>query len=314
VLTACRLHRPNGVAAVTERPMDPNVHRRMLRTELRRLREACPFTQKAVADEMSWSVSKLIRIESGSVTISINDLKALLALYGVRDPDTFQRFTDMARSTRRRSWLDDYRGVASPSYLAYLAYEEAANRSYNFQPTLVPGLLQTEEYAAEILRVVSRTRAEGLIELRVARQERTLARAEDLELYFVIDESVIRRPVGNAGIMKRQIEHLIELSQQPHISIEVAPFSLGFYRSLRLPYVVLEFPEPQAEAILYLEDPHREAIVREDTPIRDEDQDDLAAGKFPPTYLGMFSELLQRISPQETERKIESALREFGTE
>jgi hypothetical protein len=278
---------------------------------------------------MDWSVSKVIRIESGEVTISINDLSPLLQLYEVHDEGTRENLLDLARQARRdrqarrRSWLNQYKDVASKTYLSYLTYEETAVRSYNFQPTLVPGLLQTEEYAYEIMKVViggPRKRVLGLVDLRMARQEKTLARSS-LALYFLIDESVVRRVVGSTPVMIRQIQHLIDMNQRPNVTIEVVPFSAGFYKGLRLPFVVFEFADPEDEAILYLEDPHGEAIIREDAPAAvredalgaEDDPDTGSALTVPPTYLGIFLELRQKASAEETSRIFGSALRESGS-
>jgi len=313
---------------MTDRKLDPNVCRRRLRTELRRLRDNSSLTQVTVATRMEWSVSKLIRIESGEVTISVHDLAPLLDLYELRDEGNRNYLLDLARQARqarreqRRSWLNQYKDAASKMYLQYIGYEEDAVRSYNFQPTLVPGLIQTEEYANEIMRVIiggPRKRVEGLVDLRMARQERMLARS-NLEAYFLIDESVVRRVVGSTAVMLRQIQHLIELNERPNITIEVVPFSAGFHRGLRLPFVVLEFADPEDEAILYLENPHGEAIVREDTPAAmreyaaniEEDPEGASPLTVLPTYIGIFSEIRHKTSPEETSRIFGSALRELG--
>src|SRR5271166_6229606 len=107
-----------------ERDIDPSIHRRKLRNILRRSREDRGVTQNAAAEEMSWSVSKLIRIESGSVPISVNDLRALLRYYGITDSERVDSLLEMARLARRRSWLMQYRDIASDAYLAYLGAEE----------------------------------------------------------------------------------------------------------------------------------------------------------------------------------------------
>ena len=260
---------------------------------------------------MHWSVSKLTRIESEDVRISVNDLKALLEYYHVSDPDVIQRLLEMASQARKRSWLNAYKDVASPKYLSYLGFEEAAARSYNFQPVLVPGLLQTEDYASEVMHVIggSPSRVDGLIELRLTRQERTLARGEDLQLFFLIDESVLHRAVGGPNVMAVQIQRLIEARQLPNVGIEVLPFSIGIYRALRLPYVVLEFPNPDEEALLYLENPHGEALMREDIP---EHRDDEGVLPIPPTYLQIFMELRQRTSAAITDSLLAAALERFS--
>jgi transcriptional regulator with XRE-family HTH domain len=310
-----------------ERRVDPNACRRRLKVELRQLREANSLTQLTVATRMEWSLSKVIRIETGEVTISPNDLAPLLRLYEVQDEKRREYLIDLARQARqdrqarRRSWLNQYKDLASKPYLSYLSYEENAVRSYNFQPTLIPGMLQTEEYALDIMNVIigaPRRRVEGLVDLRMARQEKELARS-DIQWYFLMDESVARRVVGNAGIMTRQIQHAMDLNQRSNITVEIVPFHAGFYRGLRLPFVVFEFPDPSDEAVLYLEDPHGEAIIREDAPIQvigadpPSGEEGIDSGSaVPPTYLGIFLELRQKTSAEVTSRIFESALRELG--
>jgi len=301
-----------------ERDLDPTVYRRRLRTILREMRESQNITQGAAADEMSWSMSKLIRIESGSVTISVNDLKALVRYYGVVDQDRVNALVEMARNSRKHSWLTPYRGVAGDVFLTFLAHEDAAARSYSFQPILVPGLLQTEEYAAEVLRVIRGPKdleyIERQVELRVARQEKVFSRTDKLDLHYLLDESVVRRAVGGQGVMKRQVSHLLESCQLDNVSLRIVPFNLGIYRSIRVPYVVLEFNDPENETILYLEYPQGESIVREDGPV---DVDTTGATPdaptAPPTYLEIFAELEQRTSDEETTQILENTLREFDS-
>ena len=298
-----------------ERDVDPGVHRRKLRNMLRQSREYRGFTQSAVADEMSWSVSKLIRIESGSVTISVNDLRALLGYYGITDEEEVNSLLEMARLARKRSWLQQYRDIASAAYLAYLGAEETAVRSYNFEPVLVPGLLQTDEYAREVLRVLRGSkipsRTEGLVELRITRQERVFSRTDPaLDLHFLLDESVIRRPVGSREVMSRQISHLLDLSQRDNVAIRVIPYSVGLYRSVGVPFALLEFSAPEDETLLYLEYPQGDEIIREDVPGFDNLTED--APTTPPTYLEIFSELEQNTSADQTADILRSALRNLG--
>lgn len=304
------LGRSSGVGAMPERDIDPGVHRRKLRSILRQLRESCGKTQSVTAHEMSWSVSKLIRIESGSVSISVNDLRALVKSYGVTDDEKVEELVGLARLARGHSWLSGYRDVASEAYLAYLAYEELAVRSYNFQPVLVPGLLQIEEYAAAIVRTIRGpkipSRLERLVELRISRQEKVFSRTDQFNLHFLLDESVVRRPVGSAAIMRRQLQRLLELGERDNVSIEIIPFKAGFYRSIRVPFVVFEFSQPEDQAILYLEYPKREEIIREDVPVADGDPG--SGPTTPPTYLEIFAELQQLTSAQKTMEILQEAL------
>jgi transcriptional regulator with XRE-family HTH domain len=157
--------------------LDPMVQRRRLRVELRKAREAAGLSQKEVAPEMDWSLSKLIRIETGAVSISINDLRMLLQLYRVSDLERTNGLIAMARAAREPAWWFPYREGLSPEFTNMLSYESAASIIRNFQPMLVPGLLQTGEYAratlAEMVPPVAPDPAilgqvDGLVELRMA--------------------------------------------------------------------------------------------------------------------------------------------------
>jgi len=296
--------------------MDPSVYRRRLRNTLRETRESLGIIQATAAAEMTWSVSKLIRIETGMVTISVNDLKALLGYYKIDDPERVASLIEMAKNSRRSSWTSPYKGIASDVFLTYIGHEDAAVRSYSFQPILVPGLLQTDEYATEVLRVLRGSkdpqRINGLVELRIARQERVFNRGDEIRLSYLIDESVVRRVVGGPEVMKRQVRHLIDECQQENLSIRIIPFGTGVYRSMRVPFVVLEFSDPEEEAVLYLEYPQRESLIREDRPFEDGDTGPQSSPPTtPPTYLEIFAELQQHTSDEETLRILQSALAEL---
>lgn len=296
--------------------MDPSVYRRRLRNTLRRTRESLGIIQSTAAAEMTWSVSKLIRIETGMVTISVNDLKALLGYYKINDPEKVASLVEMAKNSRRSSWTSSYKGIASDVFLTYIGHEDAAVRSYSFQPILVPGLLQTDEYAIEVLRVMRGSkdpqRINGLVELRIARQERVFARGDEIRLSYLIDESVVRRVVGGPEVMKRQVRHLIDECRRENLSIRIIPFGTGVYRSMRVPFVVLEFSDPEEEAVLYLEYPQRESLIREDGPFEDGDTGlPSSPPTTPPTYLEIFAELQQHTSDEETLRVLQSALAEL---
>ena len=293
-----------------ERDVDPSFYRRKLRNMLRQTRETCGFTQGSVATEMSWSVSKLIRIESGSVTISVNDLRALLRYYSVTDDEQVNGLVEMARQARKRSWLGQYRDIASDAYLTLLGAEDTAVRSYNFEPVLIPGLLQTDEYAGEVLRTLRgpkiQSRLEGLLALRIDRQNRIFSRTRpSLDMHFLLDESVVHRLVGSAELMRRQITHLLELNQRDNISIRIIPYSAGLYRSIRVAYVLLEFSEPEDDTLLYLEYPQGDEIIREDVPALEMEEE---PPTVPPTYLEIFSELEQSTADSDTQQILRDAL------
>jgi len=281
---------------------DPTVHRRRLRNELRKAREAAGKTQRDVARAMDWSQSKLIRIETGAVNISTNDLRALLAHYGV-DTARIDAQVDLARAAREQPRWNIYRDVATPEYISFLGYESSASVVRNFEPLLVPGLLQTEEYAREVLGTIESgnpQRVDVLVDLRMQRQE-LITRESPPDLHFIMDEAVIRRAVGGPSVTRRQLKHILETSQYPNVTVRVIPFTQGMYQRLRVPYVLFEFPDPEDEDVLYVETPTGESIVRENSP---EERDMID----PVTYLGVFWQLEQIASRDDAPGMLESVI------
>ncbi|MFD5633549.1 helix-turn-helix domain-containing protein [Streptomyces sp. NPDC127077] len=244
---------------------DPALQRRRLREQLRRLRESKHLTQKAVAEQLEWSHSKIIRIESGTVGISITDLRALLALYSVADAAQIDTMVSMARAAKERPWWDAYKNMAPQAFVVSIAYENAASVIRNFEPDLVPGLLQTEEYAREVLQWTSPPEQAGpRADLRLERQER-LFRPDGPEMHFIVDEGALARTVGRPAVMRRQLNRLKELADHPKVTLRVVPFHLGLYRYFTTSYVIFEFAEPDEDMALYLETQarHSDAIIVE---------------------------------------------------
>jgi hypothetical protein len=217
---------------------------------------------------MDWSLSKIIRIENGSVSISTNDLKALLPYYQIVDAERTGELVALARAARERSWWSMYRDVAPSRLLQFIEYESAAVITRNFEPLLVPGLLQTEEYArATIRQFYDRLTADGvdtLMELRMKRQE-LLDRPDPPLLFFILDEAVIRRLVGGKVVMRRQVRQLTEIAGKPNVTVEVVPFSAGVHAGMNGSFVVLEFPDAEDDDVLYLESTQGE-LIKPDLP------------------------------------------------
>jgi transcriptional regulator with XRE-family HTH domain len=233
---------------------DPLVLRRRLRVALRNARNESGLTQKDVAATLGWSPSKLIRIENGSVSVTIPDLKALLEEYGVKDRTRIDELVDLSRHAREPGWLT-YSDVLSKDFTTYLSYEASAARTYQYQPSLLPGLLQTEEYARATLRDVYAT-PDGVIDrLWAVRQRRQELHDRELppEMVFVLDEPVIRRQLGGAAVMVRQLKRLREDAARPHVTLQIIPFSAGGHTGLTGPIVVLQFADPSADDIVFLE-------------------------------------------------------------
>jgi len=238
-----------------DRP-SPVVQRRRLRTELRKARQDVGLTQEQVADAMDWSMSKMIRIEAGTVGISTTDLKALLDHYQLDDPELTSQLVALARAARERSWWSVYRDLAPPGLLQLIGYEAASFIIRNFETLVVPGLLQTEDYARAVVESLEEgataQRVNTLVEIRMRRQEQ-LDRDDPPLLFFILDEAVVRRLIGGRNVMRRQIHYLIEMAARPHVTIEIVPFNAGTHPGLRGPFVIVEFPDPGDDDVLYLE-------------------------------------------------------------
>ena len=245
----------------------PAVQRRRLRAELRRARQEAGLTQDQVSTALEMSLSKVIRIEAGTVGVSANDLRALLGLYHVTDPDEVASLLTLARAGRERPWQSAYRDIASPRLLQFIELEAPASVSRNFQPLMIPGLLQTEEYARIMLgQLKADLPDEGidsLVEVRMRRQE-LIDRDDSPLLFFILDEAATRRLVGGRDLMRRQLRRLTELAGRPRITIEVVPFSAGAHEGMQGSFIIQEFPDPNDDDVLYLEGPEGELISHDD--------------------------------------------------
>jgi transcriptional regulator with XRE-family HTH domain len=259
----------------------PLVQRRRLRGELRQARQDAGLTQEAVAAAMEWSLSKVIRIEAGAVGISTNDLRALLRLYHINDPQRVGYLLSLGRDARKQTWWSKYRGAAPPNYFQYIEYETAAIIVRTHETILVPGLLQTKEYATTLAQrgtsVLPERNIRTLVEIRMERQKQVLGHPESPLSFFILDEAVIRRLLGEESIASGQVAKLIEMAEHPRVTIEVVPFSAGINRGMYENFSILEF-EGFGDDILYFESA-RDAIFSHDE-----------AGEIS-TYRELFEEL-----------------------
>jgi transcriptional regulator with XRE-family HTH domain len=237
------------------------MHRRRLRNELRTARLDKGMTQEQVAQAMEWSLSKMNRIEKAKTGISANDLKALLPLYGITAKDRTQELLTLARAARQAPWWRRYADVAPSTLLELIDYENAATAISQFEPMFVPGILQTEDYALAVLRASygAESPAERLVSLRTRRRD-LLASEGAPAFSFVIDESVIRRPVGGPAVMRSQLMHLVSLADLPNVTIQVVPFAVGVHPGMKGPFKVIEFDDEPDDDVVFLEGPHGDVI------------------------------------------------------
>ncbi|WP_328881668.1 helix-turn-helix domain-containing protein [Streptomyces sp. NBC_00299] len=241
---------------------DPMYLRKRLSSQLQAARKKAGYSQPDVANEMVWSLSKVMRLESGRTKISINDLRALISFYGLPDSAATELLAS-AQDARRQPWWQEYRNLLSEGFKSYLGYEASASVIRNYELLFVPGLLQTEEYARVVLSQSIVPEKEELLELRMRRQERMLQQDSDTELRFLIDEAALRRVVGTPALMQAQLAHLRAVSELPNVSMAVIPFKRGLYPLLRSPYVIFEFSAPEQDMVVYLENPDGSVILRD---------------------------------------------------
>jgi len=245
---------------------DPTTQRRRLRVELRRARDAAELKQAEVAQAMDWSPSKLIRIERGDVSVSTNDLKALLSHYGVKDKGRVNGLLELARSARGTSFYDQYTEVLKPGFKEYLAYEASASVIRQYDPVLISGLLQTEEYGRAILEHVAGFGPEAVDNAWAVRQHRQEVheRENPPEMLFVVDEAALRRHVGRGHVMRHQMERLKAFAAEPHISLQILPFTRGAHPGMAGNFILLEFADPNLDDLVHLESINQ-ITIRDDT-------------------------------------------------
>ena len=242
----------------------PIVHQRRLRAELRRLREVSKLTQQAVADDLEWSVSKVMRIESGSTNVGITDLRALLALYQVTDEDKVHAMLTAARASKKSAWWTPFRSHITAQLYAFIGYEASSWRIQQFQSTTVPGLLQTPEYVATISKAFGNDEAEVErgVEIRMNRQSIVGPGGPDME--FLLDEAILRRVVGSKEIMAAQLRKIVDSAKFSNIRIRVIPFDAVEPAGMEGSFTVLYVSRSPDEHVVILQEPLRDVLIRDD--------------------------------------------------
>ncbi|MFI5569539.1 helix-turn-helix domain-containing protein [Streptomyces sp. NPDC051740] len=225
----------------------PAVRRRKLGAELRALRTSAGLTSGEAARLAGWHQSKVSRIETGTSGVKPADVRLLLDVYGVADPQLRELLLVLSGSgdgDGRHHWWHAYRGVLPPTYRDFISLESQASAMRTLETTVIPGLLQTPEYARAVteaaLEDAPEERLDTLVEVRLARQD-VLRATPPLELSAVLDEAVLRREVGGPGVMTRQLNRLVEAARLPQVRLQVLPFSAGAHIGMTGPFVIFSF-------------------------------------------------------------------------
>ncbi|MFF6997567.1 helix-turn-helix domain-containing protein [Streptomyces sp. NPDC008313] len=234
--------------------VNPTVRRRRLGQELRRLRELKGMTAEEVAERLLVSQSKISRLENGRRSISQRDVRDLCGVYEVEDHRIVDSLMQMAKDSRQQGWWHSFGDIP---YSVYIGLETDAASLRVYDPQVVPGLLQTRPYAEALIAGALPETAAGdidkRVQVRLRRQERISAPENPLRLWTVLDEAALRRVVGNRSLMREQLEHLVEQSQLPHVTVQVIPFEMGAHPGLNGQYAILEFPDAADSSVVYIE-------------------------------------------------------------
>jgi len=234
----------------------PTVRRRRLALELRRLREAARLTCEEVAEHLECSASKISRVETGRVSVSPRDVRDMLELYGV-PTDQRESLVQLARDSRQKGWWHAYSDTMQPQMATYIGLESAASEIRIYEVSLIPGLLQTEDYARAVIKAgMVNSPAEDIerrVSLLMARQP-AVVRDDPPKVWAVLDEAALRRRVGGSGLMRLQLEHLLAQAALPNVAVQVIPFAGGAHPAMGRPFIILVFPERVDTDVVYLED------------------------------------------------------------
>lgn len=235
----------------------PTVQRRRLGIELRRLREVAGMTIEDAARRLECSLSKISRMETGRVPMRGRDVRDLLELYGVTDAAEQEALVALAHESRKPGWWHSYNDVLPSWFEVRVGLEADAASIRTYQSQLVEGLLQTEEYAHAVIRAAHPNapadEVERRVALRTARQA-LLTKDTPPKLWAILDEAVLRRPVGGAQVMRGQLQRLVEATELPNVTLQVLPYSAGAHASMGSAFTILRFPESADLDVIYVEE------------------------------------------------------------
>ncbi|MFG3302951.1 helix-turn-helix domain-containing protein [Micromonospora chersina] len=234
----------------------PTVLRMLLGAQLRRLREGAGVSRESAGWEIRSSESKISRMELGRVGFKERDVADLLTLYGVTAPDDRAALLKLARDANSPGWWHRYGDVLAGWFQSYLGLEAAAALIRTYEVQFVPGLLQTPAYARAVILLGHRgappAEVERRVSLRMERQE-LLRRSDPPQLWAVLDEAALRRPVGGPEVMREQLDALIEASAAPHVRLQIVPFDAGGHAAAGGAFSILRFGDRDLSDIVYIE-------------------------------------------------------------
>ena len=236
---------------------NPKVSQRAIAAALRRYRRNAGVTLDEAAKAANYDAGSLSRAELCKVTPHPAIVRALLQFYGETDSAVLENYASLAKHGRKRGWWNQYSDLMP---VAYIGLEGAATKICLLENQLVPGLLQIHEYTRALMAAeaegVSDQEVQRRLKLRAERKKILTRDDEPCELWAIIDEAVLHRPIGSPSIMADQLEHIIEVSQLTNVTLQVLSFAAGAHGSLGSRFVILQFPDPLDPGAVYIEQGH----------------------------------------------------------
>jgi transcriptional regulator with XRE-family HTH domain len=245
----------------------PTIRSRQVAAELRRLRKRAGLTTGEVGSRLGISQSKISRVETGTSGLQIDDVAAMLGLYHV-PAKRRDEILAMVRQGAEPGWVQVHGRKLPEQWQALIEWEDKATTLLHYQPLVVPGILQTSDYARAVVRgTPDHDLPESDVDSRVAARlgrQGILSRPLPPELHVVMYEAALRVSVGGPEVMNAQLRHLLEMARRRRVTIQVVPFAAGPHPGLEGPFVLMEFPadpplvhlENRVMSIFLEEEPH----------------------------------------------------------
>lgn len=256
---------------LSARRQPPTVRLRRLAAELRGLRTTAGLTREEVSEQTGINPATLYRIETAKVRPQRRTLMAMLDKYGVTDEDKRSELIALSRQAAQLGWLQAYESELPELYTTYISFEAEARSVRNYESLFVPGLLQTEDYAREVIKaglpLATKEDIRARVEARMQRQE-SLHKKEPIRLWAILDEAVLNRRVGGGEIMAEQLEALVASGAQPHITLQVIPFASGAHAGMPGSFVVMDFPDPADPALVYIDSMAGDLFLEREADVR----------------------------------------------
>ncbi|MFH9013802.1 helix-turn-helix domain-containing protein [Streptomyces sp. NPDC017943] len=229
----------------------PTARRRRLSIELKKLRETSTLTCAQVGEALDWSGSKVNRMETGSGRVQPSDIDALCRFYGTSD-ELREFLKSLARQAKLRGWWQVHGSGVPEWFNIYIGLEQEATTFRQYQSELVPGLMQTEAYAAELHQAGGHMSAEDTAKaVRVRMERQAMLRQPDApDAWFIVNESALRHVIGDRLLMQKQLRHVLEMAHLPSVTLQVLPFDSGTYPTTGS-FTMLGFPAPEDPDVVY---------------------------------------------------------------